>query len=372
MRKINFICAVVALQLVFCAGGALAFSGDDGWTWPIRGPVLTAYRNGDDPYAAGQHRGVDIGAPVGTRVVAASAGTVTFAGVVGSAGLVVSERTADGRFDLSYLHLSSAAVRRGDVVSGGSPVGAVGTSGSSRSVEAPHLHFGVREAGSASAYRDPLDFLPPAPVGDAPREPAPVPVPVAAPAGREPAAAGAGAAPAAPAGAHGPAALPAPAGAHGPAVVPSPARTPGAVSVPGIGAAPVLGPAPGATAPFAPHAPGFSTALAPNGRHLRPAQPLHAPRTVADGDRTGSGTRRAHAASRGPAPHAPPNPRASRHAASRRGHSPHHGVDLGWLAACLGLVAAATALGHPDGTRRAAKRGRATVAGLLRPITRGS
>src|SRR4051812_18187583 len=171
MRPTTLICALAAaLQLL--SGTALA----DGWTWPIRGPVITSYRNSDDPYAAGQHRGIDIGAPVGARVVAATAGTVTFAGVVGSSGLTVSERTADGRFDLSYLHLSSAAVHRGDVLSPGAAVGAVGVSGR-RSVLAPHLHFGVREAGSRSAYRDPLDFLAPPPAERAPRAtPAPVPV----------------------------------------------------------------------------------------------------------------------------------------------------------------------------------------------------
>src|SRR3954469_232770 len=154
MRSTTLICALAAtLQLL--SGAALA----GGWTWPIRGPVITAYRNGDDPYAAGQHRGVDIAAPVGARVVAATSGTVTFSGVVGSAGLVVSERSADGRFDLSYLHLSSTSVRRGDAVTAGGPVGSVGTSGR-RSAEEPHLHFGVREAGQRSAYRNPLDLLP--------------------------------------------------------------------------------------------------------------------------------------------------------------------------------------------------------------------
>src|SRR4051812_3215235 len=151
MRPTTLICALAATLQVL-SGTALA----DGWTWPIRGPVITSYRNGDDPYAAGQHRGIDIGAPVGTHVVAATAGTVTFSGVVGSAGLVVSERTADGRFDLSYLHLSSASVHRGDSVASGTTLGAVGTPGR-RSADAPHLHFGVREAGRRGAYRDPLD-----------------------------------------------------------------------------------------------------------------------------------------------------------------------------------------------------------------------
>src|SRR5512133_3519655 len=40
------------------------------WVWPVQGEVITPYRNGDDPYAAGQHRGIDIAAAAGTPVVA--------------------------------------------------------------------------------------------------------------------------------------------------------------------------------------------------------------------------------------------------------------------------------------------------------------
>src|SRR3954454_1982345 len=181
MRPITLISALAA-TLQMLTPNALASAG---WTWPIRGPVLTPYRDGGDPYAGGQHRGIDIGAPVGSRVAAAVGGTVTFAGVVGSSGLTVSERTADGRFQLSYLHLSSIAVHRGDVLSAGAAVGGVGVSGR-RSVAAPHLHFGVREAGTRDAYRDPLDFLAPPPGGRAPY-PAPAPVPVAHPATPAPA-----------------------------------------------------------------------------------------------------------------------------------------------------------------------------------------
>src|SRR3954471_12119723 len=111
MRPTFFICALSAtLQLL--SGPALA----GGWTWPIRGPVITAFRNGDDPYAAGQHRGIDIGADAGARVAGASSGSITFVGVVGSSGLTIAERTEDGRLDLSYLHLGSAQVHPGDAV----------------------------------------------------------------------------------------------------------------------------------------------------------------------------------------------------------------------------------------------------------------
>ncbi len=155
----------------------------ESWAWPVEGEVLTAYRNGDDPYAAGQHRGIDIGAPVGADVHAATAGTVTFAGTAGSSGLTVSVRTADGRFDTAYLHLDSIDVKAGDAIEAGDVLGSVGTSGR-RSVEAPHVHFGVRDAGERHAYHDPLLFLstpgapvepPPAPLVP-PSRPAPRPV----------------------------------------------------------------------------------------------------------------------------------------------------------------------------------------------------
>jgi hypothetical protein len=110
-------------------------------------------------------------------VTSAVAGQVRFAGVVGSSGLTVSIRTVDGRFDTSYLHLAEAMVRAGQTVGPGERIGVVGTSGRG-STTAPHLHFGVREAGTRR-YRDPLDFLPPRPrVREGPR---PVPVAIRGP-----------------------------------------------------------------------------------------------------------------------------------------------------------------------------------------------
>jgi Peptidase family M23 len=155
------------------------------WVWPVRGEVITPYRNGTDPYASGQHRGIDIAAGTGTPVVAAAGGEVRFAGTAGSSGLTVSVRTADGRYDTSYLHLSETSVREGDSVAAGQRLGAVGTTGS-RSTTAPHLHFGVRDAGSRHAYHDPLGFLPPPTATPPPRD-APAPEPAPIPVGPEPA-----------------------------------------------------------------------------------------------------------------------------------------------------------------------------------------
>jgi hypothetical protein len=173
-----------ALLIAFLAPVSPALAA---WTWPLQGELITGYRNGDDPYAAGQHRGIDIAGAIGAPVVAAAAGEVRFAGIAGSSGLTVSVRTDDG-FDTSYLHLGAVRVRAGERVSAGQRLGEVGTSGL-RSAEAPHLHFGVREAGSRHAYRDPLALLPP-PAGPAPEAPGssppPEPVPAAPIASPEP------------------------------------------------------------------------------------------------------------------------------------------------------------------------------------------
>ena len=68
------------LLLVLAALFVPATPADAAWVWPVKGDVITPYRNGTDPYAAGQHRGIDIAASVGTPVVAAAAGDVRFAG----------------------------------------------------------------------------------------------------------------------------------------------------------------------------------------------------------------------------------------------------------------------------------------------------
>jgi hypothetical protein len=177
----------------FLAGPAAcpsAASAD--WTWPMRGRVITPYLNDNSkPYAGGMHRGIDIAAPVGTTVVAAYAGSVTYAAPLGRSGLTVAIRTSDGRHLTSYLHLSTIGVGKGDSVAAGEKVGELGTSGT-RSASEPHLHFGVRLADSDHFYIDPLTLLPPLGgdttqpplepvVAPAPAHAQPAPVPLAKP-----------------------------------------------------------------------------------------------------------------------------------------------------------------------------------------------
>jgi hypothetical protein len=71
-------------------------------------------------------------------------------------------------------------------------------------------------------------------------------------------------------------------------------------------------------------------------------------------------------------PAGPREPSSTHTASAARASRPHGsrtdtgGTDLGWLAACLGLVVAATALGHPDQARKLAARSRTGLATLLR------
>ncbi len=162
------------------------------WSWPVRGPLLSTFRYGPDPFARGQRRGIRIGAPLGTPVRSACAGRVRFSGSAGTSGRTVS--IACGRYLATYLHLGAVAVWSGQALARGERLGAVGASGRPRA-RAPHLAFGVRLLDRRWGYIDPLALLPGDPgapppsllpppdgrprLGPAPRrEPTPVPVPV--------------------------------------------------------------------------------------------------------------------------------------------------------------------------------------------------
>ncbi|MGI8607184.1 MAG: murein hydrolase activator EnvC family protein, partial [Gaiellaceae bacterium] len=141
--------------LAFMAGASPAHA----WTWPASGPVLQHFRYNDDPYAAGQHRGVDVGGSAGEPVLAPAAGSVTFAGTVPGGGRTVTIRTSDG-LAVTLLHLGSIATAKGASVGEGDRVGTLGSSGTSELAE-PYVHLGIRQASDESGYVNPESFLPP-------------------------------------------------------------------------------------------------------------------------------------------------------------------------------------------------------------------
>lgn len=96
-------------------------------------PVLQKWR---------AHKGIDYGAPVGTRVKATSNGVVDFVGMQGGYGKVVILRH-QSRYTTLYGHLSgfAAGLRKGSRVSQGDVIGFVGATGLA---SGPHLHYEFR------------------------------------------------------------------------------------------------------------------------------------------------------------------------------------------------------------------------------------
>ncbi len=172
MRRVLSVAVVAAIASLIVVPAAA------GWVWPADGPVLRPFSLAEDAYAAGQHRGIDIGAAAGGAVRAPAAGTVSFAGAVPGGGRALTIQTADG-YAVTLLQLGSIAVTRGSTVAEGAIVGEVGAS-EDAVTRAPHVHLGVRVASDANGYVDPALLLPARPPLTTP-EPAPVASPEPAP-----------------------------------------------------------------------------------------------------------------------------------------------------------------------------------------------
>lgn len=95
------------------------------------------------------HSGVDIAAPSGGTIVAAGDGTVISAGYSGGYGNMTMIDHGNGLVTV-YGHQSRITVSKGQHVSKGQTIGAVGSTGMSTG---PHLHFETRVNGEP---RDPL------------------------------------------------------------------------------------------------------------------------------------------------------------------------------------------------------------------------
>ena len=158
--------ALLPVLIAFQAGVPPALA----WTWPVDGPVLRPFVLGDDPYAAEQHRGLDVAAPTGELVRAPASGTVSFAGTVPGGGRAATIQTADG-YSVTLVHLGSVAVARGQEVVEGDGVGTAGRSGEPEHAES-YVHLGVRVTADPNGYVDPLGLLP---SRQAPPPPSPAP-----------------------------------------------------------------------------------------------------------------------------------------------------------------------------------------------------
>ncbi|MFJ8973495.1 murein hydrolase activator EnvC family protein [Streptomyces anulatus] len=130
----------------------------DARSWPLAGrpSVLRGWEPPTGPYGPG-HRGVDLAAGPGARVLAAADGRVSFAGRVAGRGVVAIEVAGSGSPPLRTTYEPvRALVEEGASTRAGQPVGVL--------EEGPFhcsegcLHWGLRRG---DAYLDPLSLLPP-------------------------------------------------------------------------------------------------------------------------------------------------------------------------------------------------------------------
>ena len=126
------------------------------YTWPlgVKGSI-TEYYGRRSAYIRGasmQHNGLDIGAPIGTAIVAARAGTVSAAHFDQVYGNIVKIRHYGG--DVTwYAHASKLLVEVGDEVERAETIALVGKTGLATG---PHVHFEIRSYGGSI---NPLNYL---------------------------------------------------------------------------------------------------------------------------------------------------------------------------------------------------------------------
>lgn len=119
----------------------------EGMQMPVEGRLTSGYGVRFHPILgfAKMHKGIDIGAPYGAPIRAASDGIVAFAGRNGGYGNFVKLNHGGGLAS-GYGHMSRIAVSPGARVSQGQVIGYVGSTGLSTG---PHLHYELWRNGDA-------------------------------------------------------------------------------------------------------------------------------------------------------------------------------------------------------------------------------
>ncbi len=120
------------------------------------GQILSYFGDGRDG-GLRIHEGVDIFAPRGTPLLAASDAVVHRVGVRDRGGNIVSLYDEKRDLLLYYAHLEEQMVRQGERVTAGQVIGTVGNTGNAITTP-PHLHIGVYQGGWQHAV-DPWNYF---------------------------------------------------------------------------------------------------------------------------------------------------------------------------------------------------------------------
>lgn len=143
-------------ELLKESGGNNIKVSDMGFAWPLpsSGRITSYFGNRNQPTAGAStyHKGIDIGAPTGSHIVASVDGTVVTSSYSSSAGNYLMLSHGGGVYTL-YMHCSKLLANAGDTVKQGDVIALVGSTGISTG---SHLHFAITIDGT---YVDPQSYV---------------------------------------------------------------------------------------------------------------------------------------------------------------------------------------------------------------------
>lgn len=144
------------------SSGNLPVVSAGNWTRPAAGRFTSGFGGRDiGPIGSKNHLGIDIANSIGTPVVAAADGVVSYVGSMNGYGNVVMvTHSIEGQlFTTTYAHLSGFNTSVGASVSKGQQIARLGNSGNSTG---PHVHFEIHVGewnGSRSNAVNPLNYI---------------------------------------------------------------------------------------------------------------------------------------------------------------------------------------------------------------------
>lgn len=138
-------------QLIAAEGAYTGPAG--GWTWPVPGHTTISSPYGWRTWSDGTrefHDGIDIPAPIGAPIVAATAGKVLYAGPATGFGDWIVIQSANGLLEIyGHMYAYEILVHPGEIVQTGQRIAGVGSNGFSTG---PHLHFTVATGFDSSGF----------------------------------------------------------------------------------------------------------------------------------------------------------------------------------------------------------------------------
>ncbi len=121
---------------------------------PSQGFISSRFGYRTSPFTGSRqlHKGLDVAAPIGTKIISPADGKVVFAQRDGAYGLSVKIDHGNGIIT-RYAHMSKFNVKRGDRIKRGDLIGLVGNTGRSTGA---HLHYEVIVNG---VHTDPMAYI---------------------------------------------------------------------------------------------------------------------------------------------------------------------------------------------------------------------